>query len=161
MFVVRAATLLDLLAEKHPDLAAGLRAIAADPSLAGGALAGPDQDRDRPRGRRAGRRGRPGRDGARPLRLGGRRRLRGPGRDDARAAGPGVKVLGDEALVLARDASGLVVPAGGRTVAVVGLEDVVVVDTGDALLVTTYARAQDVKAVVDELKAQPAATDLT
>ena len=40
-------------------------------------------------------------------------------------------------------------PPGGRTVAVVGLEDVVVVDTGDALLVTTYAQAQDVKAVVD------------
>ena len=44
------------------------------------------------------------------------------------------------------------VPAGGRTVAVVGLEDVVVVDTGDAVLVTSYARAQDVKAVVDELR---------
>ena len=43
-------------------------------------------------------------------------------------------------------------PAAGRTVAVVGLDDVVVVDTGDALLVTTYARAQDVKAVVDELE---------
>ena len=35
----------------------------------------------------------------------------------------------------------------GRTVAVVGLEDVVVVDTGDALLVTSYAQAQEVKAV--------------
>jgi len=32
MFIVRAATLLDLLAENHPDLAAGLRAIAADPT---------------------------------------------------------------------------------------------------------------------------------
>ena len=32
MFVVRAATLLDLLGQWHPDLAAGLRAIAADPS---------------------------------------------------------------------------------------------------------------------------------
>jgi mannose-1-phosphate guanylyltransferase len=37
-------------------------------------------------------------------------------------------------------------------VAVVGLEDVVVVDTGDALLVTTLDRAQDVKGVVDRLK---------
>ena len=36
--------------------------------------------------------------------------------------------------------------------AVVGLEDVVVVDTGDALLVTTLARAQEVKSVVDRLK---------
>ncbi|MET0999894.1 MAG: mannose-1-phosphate guanylyltransferase, partial [Marmoricola sp.] len=32
MFLARASTLLDLLAEAHPDLAAGLRAIAADPS---------------------------------------------------------------------------------------------------------------------------------
>jgi len=37
-------------------------------------------------------------------------------------------------------------------VAVVGLEGVVVVDTGDALLVTTLDRAQDVKSVVDVLK---------
>ena len=61
---------------------------------------------------------------------------------------------------MARDASGLVVPAAGRTVAVVGLEDVVVVDTGDALLVTTYAHAQDVKAIVDRLK-QAGRADLT
>ena len=33
MFLVRATTLLDLLAERHADLAAGLREIAADPSL--------------------------------------------------------------------------------------------------------------------------------
>ena len=32
MFVARATVLLDLLAEHHPELAAGLRAIAADPS---------------------------------------------------------------------------------------------------------------------------------
>ena len=50
------------------------------------------------------------------------------------------------------DSTGLVVPAGGRVVAVVGLEDVVVVDTGDALLVTTRARAQDVKSIVAALK---------
>ncbi len=37
--------------------------------------------------------------------------------------------------------------------AVVGLTDVVVVDTGDALLVTTRQRAQDVKGIVDTLKA--------
>ena len=39
-------------------------------------------------------------------------------------------------------------------VAVVGLDDVVVVDTPDALLVTTRARAQQVKQVVDGLKAR-------
>ena len=64
----------------------------------------------------------------------------------------GVHVLGDAADVIAVDSRGFVVPAGGRTVAVVGLDDVVVVDTGDAVLVTTYARAQEVKAVVDELR---------
>jgi mannose-1-phosphate guanylyltransferase len=35
-----------------------------------------------------------------------------------------------------------------------------VVDTGDALLVTTYARAQDLKVLVEELK-QRGRTDLT
>jgi mannose-1-phosphate guanylyltransferase len=54
----------------------------------------------------------------------------------------------------------LVVPHGGRTVAVLGLSDVVVVDTGDALLVTTTAHAQDVKSLVETLKATGRA-DLT
>ena len=64
----------------------------------------------------------------------------------------GVHVLGDTADVIAVDSHGFVVPSGGRTVAVVGLQDVVVVDTGDAVLVTSYDRAQEVKAVVDELR---------
>jgi len=37
--------------------------------------------------------------------------------------------------------------------AVLGLDDVVVVDTPDAVLVTTRARAQDVKSVVEALRA--------
>jgi mannose-1-phosphate guanylyltransferase len=45
-------------------------------------------------------------------------------------------------------------------VAVVGLDDVVVVDTGDALLVTSYQQAQGVKAAVDELRRR-GRTDLT
>jgi mannose-1-phosphate guanylyltransferase len=45
-------------------------------------------------------------------------------------------------------------------VAVVGLDDVVVVDTPDALLVTTRERAQDVKAVVAALK-ESGRADLT
>jgi mannose-1-phosphate guanylyltransferase len=68
------------------------------------------------------------------------------------AAPDGIRVLGDDSLVISKDASGLVIPTAGRTIAVVGLENVVVVDTGDALLVTTYDHAQDVKAVVDALK---------
>ena len=46
-------------------------------------------------------------------------------------------VLGDEGLVRGSDSSGLVVAASGRRVHVIGLDDVVVVDTGDVLLVTT------------------------
>jgi mannose-1-phosphate guanylyltransferase len=40
----------------------------------------------------------------------------------------------------------------GRTIALIGVRDIVVVDTGDALLVTTTANAQKVKAVVDALR---------
>ena len=73
MFVVRAATLLDLLAQWHPDLAAGLRAIAADPSRLAERVAGPDQDRHRPRRGRARGGCRSRRRRARPLRVGRRR----------------------------------------------------------------------------------------
>ncbi|MGZ4603213.1 MAG: mannose-1-phosphate guanylyltransferase [Kineosporiaceae bacterium] len=64
-----------------------------------------------------------------------------------------VRVLGDGDHVLSRDASGVVVPGHGRLLAVLGLDDVVVVDTPDAVLVTTRARAQDVKSVVEALRA--------
>ena len=67
-------------------------------------------------------------------------------------SGP-LQVLGDDAQVLAVDAGGLAVAAGGRLVAVLGLEDVMVVDTPDALLITTRDRAQQVKGVVDRLRA--------
>ncbi len=69
------------------------------------------------------------------------------------AAEEGLAVVGDPARVTVHDANGLVVASGGRQVAVVGLGDVVVVDTPDAVLVTTRARAQEVKAVVDALRA--------
>ena len=61
------------------------------------------------------------------------------------------RVLGESGDVTAVDTSGVVVARTGRRVAVVGLDDVVVVDTPDALLVTTKERVQDVKRVVDEL----------
>ena len=63
-----------------------------------------------------------------------------------------VRVLGDEGLVRSVDSSGLVVTGTGRTVAVIGLDDIVVVDTPDAILVTTRARAQEVKSIVAALK---------
>ena len=159
MFLARASTLLDLLAENHPELASGLRAIAADASLLPEIWPGLTRIAiDHAVAEPAAAVGRvamvPGPFGWEDL-----------GDFAALAAmtpvGPyGLKVIGDESIVLTGNASGLVVPAAGRTVAVIGLEDVVVVDTGDALLVTTYACAQDVKAVVDELK-QRGRTDLT
>ncbi len=51
------------------------------------------------------------------------------------------------------DTSGSVVLAGKRLVAVVGMKDVVVVDTGDALLVLPKDKSQDVRKVVEALKA--------
>ncbi|MFC6354751.1 mannose-1-phosphate guanylyltransferase [Luethyella okanaganae] len=61
-------------------------------------------------------------------------------------------ILGEGARVLADSSSGIVVSQGGRTIALIGVEDIVVVDTPDALLVTTSANAQKVKSVVDALK---------
>ena len=150
MFVVRAATLLDLLAEHHPDLTEGLRAIAADPTrleelwptLTKIAIDHAVAEPAAAAGRVA---TVPGSFGWEDV--GDFASLAGI------TAGEGLRVLGDADLVLAQDATGLVVPGGQRTIAVVGLEDVVVVDTGDALLVTTLARAQDVKGIVDRLKA--------
>ncbi len=67
--------------------------------------------------------------------------------------GAGNKVLGDDADVLHLEVAGSVIaPASGRLITVLGLDDVVVVDTPDALLVTTRARAQQVKDVVGMLK---------
>ena len=55
--------------------------------------------------------------------------------------------------VLLREAERtVVVPRSQRLVAVLGLTDVIVVDTPDAVLVCPRDRAQDVKAIVDELK---------
>lgn len=47
----------------------------------------------------------------------------------------------------------LVLSEGGRMVATLGLTDLVIVDTADALLVCPKDRAQDVKAIVDALRA--------
>jgi mannose-1-phosphate guanylyltransferase len=52
----------------------------------------------------------------------------------------------------------VVVPHGDRVVALVGVRDLIVVDTPDAVLVCDRHRAQDVKRVVDALKAQGRAT---
>ena len=61
-------------------------------------------------------------------------------------------VLGDGARILADSSSGIVVSHSQRLISLIGVEDIVVVDTPDALLVTTSANAQRVKGVVDALK---------
>jgi mannose-1-phosphate guanylyltransferase len=133
MFVVRAGVLLDLLAQWHPELAAGLRTLAAEPAAAEGRVAVV-----------------PGGFGWDDV---GDFRSLGALLRDADGM-PGVRVLGDASAVRVVDGGGVVVPGGDRVVAVVGLDDVVVVDTPDALLVMSRERAQDVKAVVDALRAE-------
>ena len=155
MFVVKATVLLDLLAQWHPELAAGLRALAADPGRLDDVWPGLEKIAiDHAVAEPAAAQGRvavvPG----------------GFGWDDvgdfgslgdllADAEGmPGVRVLGDSSGVRVVDSTGIVVPGTGRVVALVGLDDVVVVDTSDALLVMSRERAQDVKAVVDALRSE-------
>jgi mannose-1-phosphate guanylyltransferase len=46
----------------------------------------------------------------------------------------------------------VIVPLSGRLVAALGVSDIIVVDTPDAVLVCRRDRAQDVKALVDDLK---------
>lgn len=156
MFVAKASVVLDLLAVEHPDLARDLRLLAAEPermeelwpTLTKIAI-------DHAVAEPAAAAGRvavvPGSFGWEDI-----------GDFEALTdllGDAGVRVLGDPSLVVAQLSSGLVV-TGERTVAVLGLDDVVVVDTGDALLVTTTAHAQGVKAVVEALKASGRA-DLT
>jgi mannose-1-phosphate guanylyltransferase len=61
-------------------------------------------------------------------------------------------ILGENARVLADASSGIVVSTTDRIISLIGVRDIIVVDTPDALLVTTSANAQRVKSVVDALK---------
>ena len=161
MFVVGATVLLDLLAEFHPRLAQGVRDIAADPArldelwpgLTSIAIDNAVAE--------------PAAEAGRVAVVPGRFTWDDVG--DFASLGsllsdvtfvPGLKILGEVDRVLAKDTTGVVIPGSGRTVAVLGLDDIVVVDTPDALLVTTRAHAQDVKVLVDLLKAAGRA-DLT
>jgi mannose-1-phosphate guanylyltransferase len=69
---------------------------------------------------------------------------------EVRPADAAGNVAEGDALVL--DGRGNVVLAGDRLVALVGVDGLVVVDAGDAVLVCPRERAQDVKKVVDELR---------
>lgn len=155
MFVVRAATLLELLALEHPEMVATLRRIASDPStLAAGWGSLPRIAIDHAV--------------AEPAATAGRVSVVPAdfAWDDvgdfaslaallpASGAHPGLRVLGDEDLVVGDGSTGLVAALGGRTVVTLGLDDVVVVDTPDALLVTTRERCQDVRGVVTALRSR-------
>ena len=133
MFVVRAATLLDLLAQWHHELAAGVRAIAASPERLDELWPG-------------------------LTRIAIDHAVAEPAADAGHVVvvpapftwddvgdfaslaellppvegEPGLRVLGSVDDVTTIDASGIVAAAGGRRVAVVGIEDVVVIDTPDA-----------------------------
>jgi len=160
MFVVRPGVLLDLLSEWHPEFAGTLRELARDTSRLDERW--PDLPKialDHAV--------------AEPAAAAGRVVVvpASFGWDDvgdfdslatllADPADGGTRVLGDASLVRPLDSTGLVVPRSGRVVAVVGLDDVVVVDTPDALLVTTRAHAQQVKQVVTGLQ-QDGRGDLT
>jgi mannose-1-phosphate guanylyltransferase len=61
-------------------------------------------------------------------------------------------VQGEHAILI--DSSGSVVWGGKRPIAVVGMKDIVVVDAGDSLLVVPKDKCQDVRKVIEALKAQ-------
>jgi mannose-1-phosphate guanylyltransferase len=61
-------------------------------------------------------------------------------------------VLG-QAKVLSDSSSGILVSENDKLIALIGVEDIIVVDTPDALLVTTKQHAQRVKGLVDSLRA--------
>lgn len=63
----------------------------------------------------------------------------------------GNSLLGDAMAFGCRDSF---VYSAGRLITAIGLEDMIVVDTGDAVLVCPKSRAQEVRKVVDRLKAE-------
>ncbi|MHA7180791.1 mannose-1-phosphate guanylyltransferase [Arthrobacter sp. MDB2-24] len=64
-----------------------------------------------------------------------------------------LRVMGEGARVFSENASGIVVSDTKRVIALIGIDDVVIVDTPDALLVTTKEHAQEVKKAVERLRA--------
>jgi mannose-1-phosphate guanylyltransferase len=62
-------------------------------------------------------------------------------------------LISDRGKVIARDVKdAVIVSTTDRVVALIGLQDVIVVDTPDAVLVCARDRAQEVKQIVDELR---------
>ncbi|MFT4185667.1 MAG: mannose-1-phosphate guanylyltransferase [Micrococcaceae bacterium] len=61
-------------------------------------------------------------------------------------------VLGDPKRVMAKETSGIIVSRSKRMITTYGLEDIVIVDTDDALLVTTRQHSQEVKNIVTSIE---------
>ncbi|AXH97706.1 mannose-1-phosphate guanylyltransferase [Ornithinimicrobium avium] len=153
MFVVRATVLLELLAEQHPEMVRLLRQVAARPTSIEDVWDSLTKiSIDHAVAEPAARAGRvvvvaapfawdDVGDFASLATL-----LAGSGDED------GLVVLGERRLVVNEGSTGLVAARGGRTVVTLGVDDVVVVDTPDALLVTTRQRCQDVRGVVATLQ---------
>ena len=155
MFVVGATTLLELLAENHPemsttcapspptrrrmrDLWPSLRKIAIDHAVAEPAAAA-------------------GRVAVVPAALGwddvGDFDVARQPRRRVSTELPGITAIGPADDIISIDSTATVA-AGGRLVALIGVDDLVVVDTQDALLITRPDRAQEVKQIVEALTAQ-------
>lgn len=154
MFVARASVLLELLRRWHPALAAGVEAIADDLDLLGerwGELTKIAIDHAVAE---------PAADAGRVAVIPAPFTWDDVGDFDSLAALldgsgelEGIRVLGAATDVVAVDSTAVVAAQSGRLVAVVGVEDLVVVDTPEAVLVVPRARAQQVKALVERLAA--------
>ena len=169
MFIVRARVLLDHLARQLPPLHDGLREIAAawDAPERAAALArlwpgltkiAIDHAIAEPVAAAGGVAVVPGDFGWEDIgdfaSLGGLLSARAA-RVGSPGPGSGSSTLGDDARVLRIGADGtLVVTGTDRTVTVIGVPGAVVVDTPDAVLVTTREHAQQVKAAVDAWRAR-------
>jgi mannose-1-phosphate guanylyltransferase len=68
------------------------------------------------------------------------------------SSSPTDNVLLGRGRTLTADAAGNLVYADGRTVALVGVQDLVVVETDDAVFVCPRDRAQDVRLIVERLR---------
>ena len=69
-------------------------------------------------------------------------------------SGEELTVLGEKDNVINHGCSGIVVANTDRKISIIGLDDIVVVDTPDALLVAPRSKAQAVKDAVGEVKAR-------
>lgn len=156
MFVMRTSVLLAHLARRHPQLAAGAQAIAAAWDTAQQAEVLQERWADletiaidhaiaEPVALEGGVAVVPAAMGWDDIGDFARLTAHLPGQDD------GAHVRGEGDVIAVESAGAVVLPGTGRTIAVLGIPDAVVVDTGDALLVTTQAHAQRVKDVVTAL----------